>query len=139
MELTAGSRGLAELFLSRDTLPDGTVCNPAFLPALQENSLLARIFVGNDYTALSNADRFIFKPLSKGFLQELFQRQNVTSVEAHVRLVFSTRYFSGAFSPYRVQYVSEVHNPNFPVVSVHASIERSFVFSGGDPFGIYLS
>ena len=63
--------------------------------------------------------------------QSLFEHQNVTSLEAHVGLVFTGPRFSAAFSPYRVQYLSEVHNPNFPVVAVHAAVERSFSFSSG--------
>jgi hypothetical protein len=132
-ELTLGSKGLNEICLSRDIMPDTTVCNPAFLPDFKESSLLARVYLGNGYTALSMANQFIYQPISKDFLKEMFQHQNVTRVDANISLVFVTRYFSASFSPYRIQYVSEIHNPNFPVVAVHASVEKSIVFSAGFP------
>jgi len=129
--LTAGSRGLGEICYSRDIMPDGTVCDPAFLGELDDSSLMLRIFLGNGYEALSTANQFIYQPLTNAFLQSLFQNQNVTSFEGNAEIVFSTRHFSAAFSPYRVQFLSEVQNPNFPVVAVDAAIEKSFEFSGG--------
>lgn len=132
-DFTAGSRGLGAICFSRDQMPDGSVCNPAYLPDLEESSLLARVYFGNGYSALSTANRLVNQPLTKDFLQELFKNQNVTSMEGNLGLVFSTRYFSASFSPYRVQYVSEVHNPNLPVIAVHASVERNLSFSAGVP------
>lgn len=120
-------------------MPDGTVCNPAFLPEVQEGTLLGRVYFGNGYTALSTANQFIYQPITKDFLQELFQKQNVTSVEAHIQLAFVAKYFSAEFSPYRVQYVSEVHNPNLPVIAVHAVVERSLTFGGGFPLSVISS
>ena len=133
LELTVASRALGEICFSRDTMPDGTVCNAAFLPEQRDSVLLGRAFIGNGYTALSTADQFIYQPISKEFLQTLFQNQNVTSVEAHIGLTFSSKHFSAGFSPYRVQYVSEIHNPNLPVIAIHASVERSFTLAGGIP------
>lgn len=135
-ELTVGSRALGEICYSRDTMPDGTVCNPAFLGDLEESSLLMRVYIGNGYGALSTADRFLYEPVTRDFLQELFQKNNVTSVEAHAGLIFATRFFSAAFSPYRVQYFSEVHNPNYPIIAIHAAVERSFTFGGGGSLGV---
>jgi hypothetical protein len=131
LELTTGARALGELCLSREIMPDGTVCNPAFLPYVKESSLMARFYLGNGYTALSTANHFVNQPLTREFLQSYFTENQTTSLEAHAGLVFTTRYFSAAFSPYRVQYLSEGHNPNFPVMGVHAANERSIVFSGG--------
>lgn len=116
-------------------MPDGSVCNPAFLPYLTDNLFMGRVFIGNGYTALSSADKFIFKPISREFLQDLFSNQNVTSVEAHAGLLFATQNFNAGFSPYRVQYVSEVHNPNFPVIAIHAAIEQSFYLGTGFELG----
>ena len=130
-ELTVGSRALGETCLSRAVFPDLTVCNPAFLGEVEESRLLGRVFIGNGYAAISTANQFIFKPISKEFLQELFQKGNITGLEAHAGLVFTTRHFSTGFSPYRIQYLSEVHNPNFPVVAVHASVERAFQVATG--------
>ena len=132
-ELTASSRALGETCLSRGTMPDGTICNPAFLSELSESPLLGRLYLGNGYAALSTANNFIYQPLSKEFLQELFTRQNVTSLEAHAGLSFSSRYFSAEFSPYRVQYTHEVHNPNNAVIAIHAAVEKSFALSAGLP------
>jgi hypothetical protein len=112
-------------------MPDGTVCNPAFLGEVKASSLLGQAFIGNGYAAISAAEKFVFKPISREFLAELFEKQPDTSLEAQAGLIFTTRYFSAGFHPYRVQYVSEVHNPNFPVMSIHASVERMFSFAGG--------
>src|SRR5262249_9685388 len=62
LELTAGSRALGELCWSRLEMPDGTICNPAFLPEKQESTLIGRVFLGNGYTAVSTADQFVFQP-----------------------------------------------------------------------------
>ncbi len=132
-ELTIGSRALGEICYSRLRMPNGTVCNPAFLAQPTESSLLGFVFFGNGYAALSTANQFIFQPITSQFLQTLFQQQNVTSLDANAALVFTTRYFSAEFLPYRVQFVSEVQNPNFPVIDIHAAIEKSLVFSGGIP------
>jgi hypothetical protein len=129
-ELTLGSRGLGETCYSRGVLPDGTVCNPAYLDEAPPGFLMGRIFLGNGYTALSTANSLLFQPLTRDFLQGLFQN-NVTSLETNVSLVFQAKYFSASFSPYRVQYFSEVHNPNYPVIAVHAAVERALTFSGG--------
>jgi hypothetical protein len=112
-------------------MPDGTVCNPAYLPEYRESLILARAFVGNGYAALSSADQLVNKPITREYLQTLFAKKNSTAVEANIGLSFTTKYFQAAFSPYRMQYASEIHNPNNPVVSVHAAIERAFVFSTG--------
>jgi hypothetical protein len=96
---------------------------------------MARLYLGNGYTALSTANQLIFQPVSRDFLQNLFQHQNVTTLEGNASLVFATRYFSASFSPYRVQYFSEVQNPNFPVIAIQASIERSLEFQGGVSLG----
>jgi hypothetical protein len=136
-QLTAGSRGLGEICMSRDAMPDGTVCNPSFLPELKEDTLLGRVYLGNGYTALSTAHQFLYKPLTQEFLQNLFRSNNVTSVEGHLQLAFATRYFSAEFSPYRIQYISEVHNPNLPVISIHAAMEKSMTLAGGMPLSIF--
>lgn len=137
LELTASSRGLGEICLSRDVYPDGTVCNPAFLPDVRESVLVARLYLGNGYSALKTADDFINKPLTKETMQALFEGDNVSAVEAHAGLSFTTTNLSAAFSPYRAQYVSELHNPNFPEISLHAAIERSFVLGGGIALGTF--
>lgn len=134
-ELTAGSRALGEVCHSRRQMPDGTVCNPAYLHLSQENALLARIYVGNGYSAISTANKFLFEPLSQQFLQELFQKQSATSLEANLGLAFTARNFSATFSPYRVQYIAEVHNPNLPVVAVSAALERQLTFASGTSLG----
>src|SRR5689334_4355477 len=72
-ELTLGARGLGEICLSRDFMPDGTVCNPAFLGEAPGSHLLARIFIGNGYAALNTANTFINKTLTREDMQALFQ------------------------------------------------------------------
>jgi hypothetical protein len=134
-ELTTGSRGLGEICVSRDVMPDGTACNPAFLPEIKESSIMARVYFGNGYSSLTTANKFVFEPISKEFLQELFQRKNVTSLEANAGIFFSAPNLSASFSPYRLQYVSEVHNPNLPVVAVHAALERNLSFASGIGLG----
>ncbi|MBS1962871.1 MAG: hypothetical protein JST04_11685 [Bdellovibrionales bacterium] len=136
LELTASSRALGEICLSRDQMPDGTVCNPAYLPDVRDSTLVARLYLGNGYSALTTANDFINKPLSKETMQALFSGDNVVAVEGNVGLNFTTGGLSAEFAPYRVQYVSELHNPNFPVIDLHAAIERSFVIAGGIPGGI---
>ncbi len=131
LDLTAGSRALGETCHSRALMPDGTACSPAYLPEVREGTLLARLYLGNGYAAASTANRFLFEPISKEFLQDLFRRQNVTGLEAHAGLAFTGPGFTVSFSPYRVQYVSEVHNPNFPVIALHAAVERSLGVGGG--------
>ena len=136
LELSSSSRGLGEICFSRDVYPDGTVCNPAYLPDVRESVLVARVFLGNGYSALNTADDFINQPLTKDTMRALFEGDNVVSVEGHAGLSFTTGGLSAEFSPYRVQYVSEIHNPNFPAISLHAAIERSFVIGGGVPLGL---
>jgi hypothetical protein len=60
----------------------------------------------------------------------------VLSAVAALGLRITTKYFSAEFSPYRVQYVSEFHNPNLPVVAIHASVERRLGFAGGVPLSL---
>ena len=43
------------------------------------------------------------------------------------------------FLLYRVQYVSEVHNPNLPVIAVHALVEKSLSFEAGVPLSLIFS
>lgn len=135
-DLSVGSRALGEICYSRDVMPDGTVCNPAFLPYNDQSSLLARIFIGNGYSAFNTANQFLLQPVTQGTLQAMFQQNSVTSVEASAGLVFTSRYFSASFTPYRIQYVSEVHNPNDPVMAINASLERELSFSGGIPLSL---
>lgn len=130
-DLSLERRSLGEICLSRGVFPDGTICNPAFLDESTENSLLARAFIGNGYSAVKTANQLIFNPLSAEFLRNLFSNQSVTTMEADVTLAFTTKNFSASFTPYRVQYVSEVHNPNYPVISVHASWERNLTLASG--------
>ncbi len=136
-DLTAGSRGLGELCYARDRMPDGSVCNPALLGDFDDSLLLGRIFFGNGYTALSTANQLVLEPITADVLQKLFKDDNVTTVEAHAGLLFQSRYFGAGFSPYRVQYVSEVHNPNLPVISVHTALERSMYVEGGIPLKLF--
>jgi hypothetical protein len=131
--LTVGSRALGEVCYSRDVMPDGTVCNPAYLPYFDDSTLLAQVYIGNGYAAFSTAQSFLYSSISQQFLQQLFQQNNTTSLEAQAGLVFATKYFSASFIPYRIQYVSEVHNPNLPVLEIHAALERALTFSGGIP------
>lgn len=122
LELTASARGLGEICYSRDEYPDGTVCNPAYLPDVKEGTLLVRGYLGNGYSALTTADSFINKPLTKETMKGLFSGANVVAVEGHIGVNFTTTNLSAEFSPYRVQYVSELHNPNFPQIDLHAAI-----------------
>jgi hypothetical protein len=133
LELSTGARALGDLCLSRESMPDGTVCNPAFLPYYPESSLMARVYVGNGYEAVSTADQFLNQKITREFLTDFFQKNNATGLEVNAGLFFTTRYFSATFSPYRVQYFSEGHNPNFPVMAVHAANERSISLAGGYP------
>ncbi len=119
-------------------MPDGSVCNPALLGDFDDSFLLGRIFFGNGYGALSTANQLVLEPITADVLQKLFKDENVTTVEAHAGLLFQSRYFGAGFSPYRVQYVSEVHNPNLPVISVHAALERSIYVEGGVPLKIVM-
>lgn len=114
-------------------MPDGTVCNPAFLPEAAQGALLIRLYLGNGYAAFSTAQQLLYEPISKEFLRSLFEKKNVTSVEANTGMVFTSKYLQGEFSPYRMQYVSEIRNPNYPVVAIHAAVERRLQFSGGLP------
>jgi len=134
-ELTLGARGLGEICLSRDFMPDGTVCNPAFLAEAPGSQLLGRIFVGNGYAALDTANTFVNETLTKEDMQRLFEKDSAVMLEAHFGVVFVAKNFSAGFSPYRVQYAQEVHNPNLPVVSLHGAIERSMFFAYGDSLG----
>jgi hypothetical protein len=135
-ELTVGSRALGEICYSRLIMPDGTVCNPAYLPYYSDSTLLGRVYIGNGYAAFSTATSFLYSNISKDFLQQLFQQNSTLSLEANAGLVFVTRYFSASFQPYRVQYLSEVHNPNLPVLAVHAALERAFILQGGIPLSM---
>jgi hypothetical protein len=132
-QLTAGSRALGETCYSRGVMPDGTVCDPAYLDELGEGFLMARAYVGNGYSALSTANQLIFQPVTQQFLQSLFTTQNVTTFEANLEVLFTAKYFSASFSPFRVQYFSEVHNPDLPVIAVQAAVERRLAFAGEYP------
>lgn len=134
-DLTVGSRALGEICHSRDQMPDGTVCNPAYLGDYEDGSLLIRAYVGNGYTAFSTANEMIFQPITREFLQDLFKEKNVISLEAQGGLAFTAKHFSAGFSPYRIQYLSEIHNPNLPVVAVHAALERNLTFGTGTGLG----
>lgn len=131
--LSTSSRGIGEICYSIAHLPDGSICNPAFLPDSELSQLLIQIFIGNGFTELQAAKKIIYDPITKEHLQELFTKRNITSIEAQVGLEFTTRYFAARFIPYRVQYTSEVHNPNFPQLAIHASNEKLIEFSGGMP------
>ena len=117
-------------------MPDGTVCNPAYLPYYDDSTLLARVYIGNGYAAFSTATGLLYSSISADFLQQLFQQNNTTSLEAQIGLTFVTKYFSASFEPYRVQYVSEVHNPYLPVLEILAAVERALTFQGGIPLSI---
>jgi len=136
LELSTSARGLGEICYSRDQMPDGTVCNPAYLGEVKESFLIGKLFIGNGYQALSTANSLVNGTPNREFLEELFAKKNVISVEAHGALTFTTKYFSAGFSPYRLQFFSEVHNPNFPVAAVHAALERRFFLSGGIPLSL---
>ncbi len=114
-------------------MPDGTVCNPAYLPYFDDSTLLGRVYIGNGYAAFSTAQNFLYNSISADFLKQLFQQNNTTSLEAQAGLVFVTKYFSASFTPYRIQYVAEVHNPNLPVLEVHAALEQAYTISSGIP------
>lgn len=131
-ELTLSTRGLGDTCYSRGVFPDGSVCNPARLTEVKDSNLMGRFFIGNGYAALNSADSLLNKPLTKEFLQSLFKENSSTSVEAHAGIVFTTKNFQASFSPYRVQYASEIRNPNLQVMSIHAALERSFNFSYGE-------
>lgn len=132
-QLSLSSRGLGETCYSRDLMPDGTVCNPAFADEVKSGFLMGRVFLGNGYAAVTSANQLLFQPVSKEFLLNLFRRQNVISLEGNASLIFGTKYFSASFSPYRVQYFSEIHNPNYAVVGIQASVERALELQGGAP------
>jgi hypothetical protein len=133
-DLSLSSRGLGETCYSRDIMPDGSVCNPAFSDSVHEGFLMGRLYLGNGYTALSSANSLLFQPVSSDFLKGLFQN-NTTTLEGEASLVFATKYFSASFTPYRVQYFSEVQNPNYPVIAVQAAVERELEFQGGTALG----
>jgi hypothetical protein len=116
-------------------MPDGTVCNPALLHTVPTGRLLGQLYIGNGYAAMSTANNLIFKPISQEFLRELFEKQNVTSLEFSAGLSFTGKHFAASLMPYRIQYLSEIHNPNLPVVAVHAALERSMTVSTGSSLG----
>jgi hypothetical protein len=134
-DLNLSSRGLGELCYARDLMPDGSVCNPAFSDEVEHGFLMGRLYVGNGYAAVSTANQLIFQPVTQEFLRDLFQRNNVVSLEGAASLVFASKYFQASFSPYRVQYFSEIHNPNLAVIGIQATIERALEFQGGTPLG----
>jgi hypothetical protein len=133
--LSLSSRGLGELCYGRDIMPDGSVCNPAFSDEVEQGFLMGQIYVGNGYAAMNTANQLVFQQISQDFLRDLFRRNNVVSLEAEASLTFATRYFSASFTPYRVQYFSEIHNPNLPVIGIQAAVERALEFQGGTPLG----
>ena len=130
-ELTLSSRGLGDTCYSRGVMPDGTVCNASRLGEVKDATLIVRGYIGNGYAALSSADSLLNKPITRDYLRTLFSQNSTTSVEGDLGLVFAAKHFQAEFSPYRVQYASEVHNPNFPILSLHAALERRFALSGG--------
>ncbi|MBI4924837.1 MAG: hypothetical protein HY843_02845 [Bdellovibrio sp.] len=129
-ELTAGSRALGELCTSWAVMPDGTVCNSAFLNQNTKSFFLGRFYIGNGYSALSTANAVLLKPITKDTLKKVFENNSVITMESQIDLVFVTPYFSIEFAPYRIQYFSEIHNPNFPIIALHASLEKRVKLSG---------
>ena len=138
-DLNLSSRGLGEICFSRDLMPDGTVCNPAFSDEVQQGFLMGRLYVGNGYSAMNTANQLVFQPITSDFLKNLFQNNNVVSLDGEASLIFAGKYFSASFSPYRVQYFSEIHNPNLPVIAIQAAVERELEFQGGAPLGALSS
>src|SRR4051812_2724214 len=59
-DLSLSSRGLGEICYSRDLMPDGTACNPAFSDSVTQGFLMGRIYLGNGYSALSTANSLVF-------------------------------------------------------------------------------
>ena len=132
-ELSLSSRAMGELCQSISLFSDGTVCNPAYLTEVEESHVLAHVFIGNGYHALNTANQILSGQPSQEFLKNLFQNENVTSIEGQASLAFTTKYFSASYVPYRIQFFSEVHDPAYPVMAIHAAREQSLNFAVGVP------
>lgn len=130
--LTLSSRALGETCISQVQLSDGTVCNPSFLHYVKEPKMIGSIFFGNGYSALSTVNNLVNNTVTQETLRHLFEKQNTIGLEANVSVGYYGKNFSASYSPYRVQYFSEIHNPNLPVIAIHASIEQHLTFSYGN-------
>lgn len=123
-ELTLSSRGLGLICLARKELPDGSVCNPTALDSVTHPRLVARAFLGNGFTNLDRANRLINQPITRDVLQGLFTEESTTGIEANLGLSYAMPHLGATFTPYRIQFVSEIHNPGLPVVKLAAAMER---------------
>lgn len=132
-ELSLSSRSMGELCESISIFSDGTVCNPAYLTDVEESHVLVRVFIGNGYRALSTANQILNEKPTQEFLKNLFQNENVTTLEGQASLAFTTKYFSASYVPYRVQFFSEVHDPAYPIMAIHAAREQSLNLDAGIP------
>lgn len=111
---------------SKASLP----CNPAnaYIESFEDGPsyvLSGRLFVGGEYERFKTVNQLLNGPYDEEFVQSLFAENQIIDTQLAGSLGLRTRYFSAAFTPYHLSYVSVVRNQAYPVVALRAAQERS--------------
>ena len=115
-------------------------CNPALLTSqdpeesisyLEDSVFAANLFFGDDYDVIYK-NRNLFREDDKLALAEsLLGESKPVRFEAAVNLWWRAPYLAILYQPARVTYYSQVRNPSYPDIAIHAMEESEIAVSWG--------
>ncbi len=112
-------------------IQDGAPCAASFLALVKRPRFFGTALVGNGYDAVKTTNDVLYKPLSRGDLENLFSEKSYLEAAGSVKLTFLAPHFAAQFTPYEATLNSIIRNASYPVVGIHAINERSLRLSWG--------
>jgi hypothetical protein len=120
--------------LSLDHVPDGLLCNPAFVSKGKKNNLRAQGLLSNGYSNLSKTRRILSDSSNQTLITDLFSEDKVLQTEAQIQLNFISSFINASYSPFVFKYFSVARNVANPDMELFAVDQQELVLQFGYSF-----
>ncbi|MBF0315892.1 MAG: hypothetical protein HQK52_20900 [Oligoflexia bacterium] len=109
-------------------------CNPALFSYSKDQKVYLSLVGKADGDSIDNGRDLIFDPITEETIRKLLQERNFNSFTFNSELVFKTKYFEIAYSPYYLLADLYIFNPAFPEISIHLVNQETLRLTSGHEF-----
>ncbi len=114
-------------------------CNPALFAFNEESNLSFQGMTKSDGASIDTGKKLIFEPITKEYLEELVNKNNLLTFTFDSNIDFSNKYFSLSYSPYYLISDLFIINPSFPEVAFFIASQKTLRLSSGFNLASYFN
>lgn len=124
-------KGMAHSCLATTDIPDGILCNPAFVPLLKKPGVGLELMMSNGYESLEKVRSLLNKEITQEVVDRVFTEGSTIQIEGNADIYLKTKYVNALFSPGTIKAFSVVRNEADPDVEIFAVQEAGTTLQTG--------